>query len=189
MSIYDLITKRRTVRKYQNKPMKREQIRKYINAARVAPSAMNMQPVKYISVLSKEKVAQVFACTRWAGYLPEYNPNQSDIPSAFVAVCTDSSLKSAFCEFDMGAAVENLILSALEDGVGACILGAIDKPKITELLSLPENLTLCYLVALGYSAEKQRSVEMENGNIKYYLENGEICVPKRSIDEVLIKEL
>ena len=189
MNIFDLIKQRRTVRKFKIMRLDKAQIEKYIDAARLAPSAMNMQPIKYAAVLSTEKVEEIFPLTRWAGYVPEYNPTKSEIPAAFVAVCIDGSLKSNYSEFDMGAAIENMILAALGDGVGACVLGAIDKPKITEILELPQNLSLCYLVALGYSAEKQTEVPMKDGNIKYYIERDTVCVPKRSLEEVLIKTI
>jgi len=82
--------------------------------------------------------------------------------------------------------VENIILSALEDGVGACWMGAIDRPKISEILNLPENLILSCVVALGFSAETPQEVEIKDDDIKYYLENGTLCVPKRNESEVLI---
>ena len=56
MSIYDLILNRRTIRKFEQKPITDEMIKKYINAARLAPSAANRQPLKYIGVVSEEKV-------------------------------------------------------------------------------------------------------------------------------------
>ena len=73
-------------------------------------------------------------------------------------------------------------------GVGSCIMGAIDRPALTKLLALPEKMRLCCMVALGYPTHKSHLVEMQNGSVKYYLdETGDYCVPKRGMDEVLIK--
>lgn len=187
MSIYDLISKRRTIRKFDQKPVGKEMLERYVNAARLAPSAANRQPLKYAVVHSKETVEKVFDCVKWAGYLaPDYNPKENERPTAFIAVCVDNNISKSGFEMDIGAAVENIILSALEDGVGACWMGAIDKPKITEILNLPENLTLSCVVALGYAGESPKEVEIKEDDIKYYLKKGTLCVPKRSENEVLI---
>ena len=53
-------------------------------------------------------------------------------------------------------------------------------------MNLPENLTLSCVVAMGFSAETPAEVETEDGDIRYYLENGTLCVPKRQLSEVLI---
>lgn len=188
MSTYDLILNRRTIRKFEQKKITQEMLKKYVNAARLAPSAANRQPLKYAVVHSKEKVNKVFDCVKWAGYLaPDYNPKENERPTAFIAVCVDTNISKSGYEMDIGAAVENIVLTALEDGVGACWMGAIDRPKIAEILNLPENLTLSCVVALGYSAEKPKEVEIKEDNIKYYLENGTLCIPKRGIDEVLLE--
>ena len=187
MSIYDLVLKRRTIRKFDQNPVGEDLLLKYVNAARVAPSAANRQPLKYAVVHSKDAVKEIFDCVKWAGYLaPDYNPKEDERPTAFIAVCVDNNISKAVFEMDIGAAVENIILTALEDGVGACWMLAIDKPKITEILNLPENLTLSCVVALGYCGENPREVEVKDDNIKYYLENGTLCVPKRSMEEVII---
>ena len=188
MSVYDLILNRRTIRKFEQKPITDEMMKKYINAARLAPSAANRQPLKYVGIVSKVKVSEVFDNVKWAGYLaPDYNPKENERPTAFIAVCVDNDISKAGYDMDIGASIENIILTALEDGVGACWMGAIDKPKITEILNLPENLTLSCVVALGFSAETPKDVEMCDGDVKYYLENGTLCVPKRSLDEVILE--
>ena len=91
---------------------------------------------------------------------------------------------------DVGLALGSLTAAAWTHGVGSCIMGAIDRPALTELLALPEGLRLCYMVALGYPAHKSHVVTMQDNSVKYYLdENRDYCVPKRSMDEVLLKTL
>lgn len=191
MDFFDLIKSRRTIRKFKNESLSAEQLARYIDAARVAPSAANMQPLKYIAVASREMAEKVFPLVKWAGYLNgEYNPKDGEHPTAFIAVCADHSVRQGGYEVDMGAAVENLILAALADGVGACWMGAIDYQKISELLKIPENLKLLCVVALGYPAETPEEVGVEDNSIKYYIgENENLQVPKRSLDDVLLKTL
>ena len=190
MDIYELIKNRRTIRKFKNTPVSPKQVAKYIDAARVAPSAANIQPLKYISITSPEMVEKIFPFVKWAGYLaPDYNPKENEHPTAFVSVCADLSLRQSGYEVDMGAAVENLILTALADGVGACWMAAIDFEKISELLGLGDDLKLLCVVALGYPDEIPEEAHLAQ-DVKYYVgDNGNLHVPKRSLEDILIKNL
>ena len=112
-----------------------------------------------------------------------------ELPTAFIAVLQDDNLPGA-SDVDVGLALGSLTAAAWAHGVGSCIMGAIDRPALTELLALPEGLRLCYMVALGYPAHKSRVVTMQDSSVKYYLdENRDYCVPKRSMAEVLLKTL
>lgn len=188
MTVNELLKSRRTIRKFMQTQVSREQLEKYIDAARVAPSAANIQPLKYVAVQSKCMTDKMFELVKWAGYLaPDYNPKEEEKPTAYIVICADTSIRKNGYDIDVGAAVENMILSALEEGVGACWMGAIDRIKIAELLKLPENMKISCVLALGYSAESPKEVEMKDNNVKYFLnEENVLCVPKRSMDEVLI---
>ena len=82
--------------------------------------------------------------------------------------------------------MENIILAALEEGVGSCWIGSVDRPALKALLNLPEEIAITHVVALGYPAEDPKEAAVEDGNIKYYLENGTLMVPKRAREEVLL---
>lgn len=188
MNVNDALKSRRTIRKFEQTPITKEQLEKYIDAARVAPSAANLQPLKYAAVHSQEMADKMFELVKWAGYLaPEYNPKEGERPTAYIVVCADTSIRKAGYDLDVGAAVENMILSALEDGVGSCWMGSIDRNKIAELLNIPETMEISCLLALGYPSESPKEVDVEDDNIKYYLDDKTLCVPKRSLDDVIIK--
>lgn len=189
MDIKELLKSRRTIRKFKQIPLSKEQLACYIDCARVAPSAANLQPLKYVSVQSDELVKKMHPLVKWAGYLaPDYNPNETESPTAYIVVCADTSIRKAGYDVDVGAAVENLILSALSDGVGACWMGSVDREKISRLVDISENLTVSCVVALGYPAEVPKETKVIDGNIKYYLDDeNTLCVPKRNMEEVLIK--
>ena len=70
--------------------------------------------------------------------------------------------------------------------VGSCIMGAINKPALTELLGIEEPLKLAYMVAFGYPTHKAHIVPLTaDTGVKYYLdENRDYCVPKRSAEEI-----
>lgn len=187
--MYELIKSRRTIRKFKQTPLSEAQLLRYVDAARHAPSAGNLQPLKYAVVHSRAMTEKIFPLVKWAAYLaPLYNPEEEERPTAYVVVCADTSIRQSDYETDVGAAVENLILSAWADGVGSCFMGAIDRPKIGELLKLPANLKIICVVALGYPAEMPKIVELEDDDIQYYLnDEGTLCVPKRNLEDVLIK--
>ena len=113
-----------------------------------------------------------------------------EVAEAAVPDCGAPYVEAADLEECLGLALGSLTAAAWAHGVGSCIMGAIDRPALTKLLALPDGVRLCYMVALGYPTHASKLVEMQGGSVKYYLdENRGYCVPKRSMDEVLLKTL
>ena len=188
MDIKELIKSRRTIRKFKQEPIASDKLAGYIDCARVAPSAANLQPLKYITVSGCEMAEKMFPLVKFAGYLaPDYNPKDGEHPTAYIVICADKSIRETGYDIDVGAATANIILSALADGIGTCWMAAIDREAIHKLLELPENLVISCVLAMGYPSESPKEVEMTEGNVKYYLEDDTLCVPKRSMDEILVK--
>ena len=190
MTVKELIKKRRTIRKFLQKPISKEQLATYIESARLCPSAANLQPLKYAIVADKENTDKVFSLLKWAGYLKgEYTPKEDEKPTAYIVVCVDHNISKANYDMDVGAAVENIILSALEDGVGACWLASVERPKLKRVLSLTDDLEISCVIALGYPKENPRETEIQNGDVKYCLQGDTLNVPKRSLNEIIIKSI
>lgn len=187
MSTYELILKRRTVRKFQPEKLERALLEKFVDAARMAPSASNLQPLKYVIVNEAEKVQKVFEQVKWAGYIaPHGNPGENERPVAFIVILADTEIRKSGYEEDAGAAAQNIFLTALENGVGTCWMGAIDRNEIRRILGVPERFIIDTVVALGYPAESPVT-EAEQGSVKYYKdENGTLHVPKRSLDDIIL---
>ena len=93
MSIYELILKRRTIRKFENKPVEEEKIIKMINAARHAPSAANLQPLKFIAVVTSDLCDKVFPLTKYGGYLKDGTPKEGEKPMAYIVVLVDKTIR------------------------------------------------------------------------------------------------
>ena len=182
MNVYDAIVSRRTIRKFRQTPIPEDVLKKMINAARLAPQASNLQPIKYIVVDDKDLLEPVFATTKWAAYIaPEGTPKPGERHVAYVVILVDLELRNSGYDTDAGAAVENLILAGVGEGIGSCWIGSVDRDRLRELLGIPERYIIHSIVALGYPAESPVAVEAK-GCIKYYKdETGTLHVPNRPL--------
>lgn len=188
MSVYEIIRKRRSIRRYKQKPIALAILKKLVDVARVAPSAGNFQPIEYIILNKKSLVNRIFEHLRWAIYLKgKGTPAGDQRPTAIIVVLINKKrCKFPFyAQVDMGAAIENLLLAATAEGLGSCWFGSIDRPKITRDLSVPKTHSVEYVVALGYPDEKSVIFPMK-GTHKYHKDkNGVLHVPKRQLKSIL----
>ena len=185
MTVQELIKNRRSIRRFEQKPIDKELLLEFVDAARLAPSAANMQPLRFRIVHDHAEVKAVFAHTKWAGYLPDFNPSETEAPAAFIAICIDTSIKDSDELAEIGAAAQNVFLSALERGIGGCWLGAINRPEICRILNIEPPIKLHSLLALGYPAESSEPAKYTD-SIKYYYQDDVLQVPKRSLEDVLL---
>lgn len=189
MNVYDSIFQRRTIRKFTQEPVGRDILTRLVDCARVAAYGANMQPLKFAVIDDKKELEAVYPLTKWAGALADGAPREGERPTAYIAVLCDKDIRpNGVAEVEAGAAVTTMMLEAVELGLGTCWLGAIQRKEIKETLRLPKSLDVLYLLAVGYPAQKSRMVDMTDGNVRYFEStDGTINVPKRSLDEVLIK--
>lgn len=182
------IMARRSVRAFGPEPVSDETLARLVDAARVAPSAANLQPLSYVAVSDPELLPKIFECLKWAAYIaPLGNPPPGKEPKAYVVVLVDKSLARAdFVKYDVGASVENLILAAWEIGLASCWIGSVNRPRVTRLLAVPDRLEVDCVVALGTPAESPVMVEMKGDDLKYWRdEAGVHYVPKRPLLKIL----
>jgi len=180
MDVYEAIKKRRSIRRYEDKEVPKSVLKRCVNAARLSPSGANLQPLNFITLTKNLK--NIFEYTNWAGYL-DWNPSYEEMPRAYVAITKSVDYGG---EMDAGIAAHSICLTALNEGIGSCILGALDKEKLEEILPIPDDHELKLMVALGYPAENPKVVECEE-TVEYYHENGELRVPKKPLEEVWIE--
>lgn len=187
----EFLRTRRTYRRFEQRPVAPEILTEAVDAARIASCGNNRQTLKYMIVQSPDVVAAVQPLVHWAASLPPELgcPKPGEQPVAFIAVLQDERLPGC-SDTDAGLAMGSLTAAAWAHGVGSCLMGSIDRPALTELLGLPEGVTLRYMVALGYPSHKSHLVAATDGNTKYYLDDArDYCVPKRPLEEVLLKTL
>lgn len=186
--LMELLKTRRTYRRFRQREIPQETVEEILEAARLASSAANRQPLSYIVIREPEKTAQVFGFTRWAGALPPElgQPKEGERPVLFIAVVENLDINRD-CDTDAGLAIGNMTLAAWNRGVGSCMIGACDKAALSELLGLGENQKLHTVVAFGYPSHESHVVDMESPEeFKYYLdENRDYVVPKRKLSDVV----
>ncbi len=188
--IEELIEKNRSCRRFhQDQAISEDTLKWLVNLARLSGSAANLQPLKYILCADPETNAKIFPCLAWAAYLKDWpGPEEGERPAAYIVILGDTRISKNFWSDD-GIASQSILLGAREKGLAGCMIGAIKKQALAEVLDIPAHLEIKLAIALG--APKETAVIEtvgENGDIKYWRdENGVHHVPKRALDEIVFK--
>jgi nitroreductase len=185
-NVYDLAVERRTIRRFKPDPVPRELLERLVNAARLAPSAANVQPLEFIVVDGAGPKAEVFPALKWAAYIaPEGDPRPGEEPAAYVVTLVNTKLREKMFEYDVGAAMENMILIALSEGVGACWMLSIDRDRLRAALGVPADYRIDSVLALGHPAEAP-AAEVMGESCRYWKDaEGRLHVPKRALAAVV----
>ncbi len=188
----DLITRTRTFRRFeQHRAIDPSLLEELVNLARLGGSARNCQPWQYTIVTAAADCEKIFPYLGWAGYLSDWKgPEAGERPSAYIlCILNRDWLKGSDKEaqFDLGIATQNLLLGAMEKGIGGCRIGAFS-PKLADILELGEQQELSLVVALGHPKEQVLLEACREGDIKYWRDEHDVHhVPKRPLEEVLVE--
>jgi len=186
MSVLDLIRSRRSIRQFRPEPVGRDILTKVVDAGRLAPSAANLQPLEFVAVDDAALAKEVFGCLKWASAIaPRGNPRPGHEPQAYIAVLVNARIREKMYEYDVGAAMENMILAALEKGIAACWLISVDKPKVVDLLGIPDSYKLDSILALGFPAQVSKAEEFADSTKYWQDEDYTFHVPKRKLASVV----
>jgi nitroreductase len=154
MNTLDAINARRSVRRYLEKPVEFEKLTTILDAATKAPSAGNLQDWKFIVIVDQGLIKQV----------ADYSVEQYWIQSApaLIIVCATPEKHEMYYGLrgkrlyniqDCAAAIENILLTATDLGLGSCWIGAFEEDKIRALFSIPIDVRPQAIISLGYSDE------------------------------------
>lgn len=157
----ELAGRRHSVRCYAARPVERGKIERCLEAARLAPSACNSQPWRFVVVDEPALKDQVAAATG-GGVLPlNHFTRQAPVLVVVVAQQANVSARAGaaiknlpFPEMDCAMAAEHFCLQAAEEGLGTCMLGWFDAARVSERLGIPASARPVLILALGYSAEE-----------------------------------
>jgi len=184
ISVYNTIISRRSIRRFQQKPIKIEILKKLINAARLAPSGANLQVLEYILISDKDLCSKIFDTIGWAGYIkPTWKPIEKERPISYIIVLTND-IDNRYYLRDVGLATENIVLTAESENIGSCILCNIKRDEIRKFLNIPDSLHIDSVIALGYKGE-QPVIENMKDSVKYWRDESEVLhVPKRRLKDI-----
>ncbi len=148
MPVLELMKQRCSVRQYQDRRIERDKLLYVLEAARVAPSACNNQPWRFVVIEDKALYAKIAPPWVSAAHAP-----------AVIVACGDHRQAwkrydgKDHCDIDLAIAVDHITLAAAEIGLGTCWICAFDAKRCAQVLNLPKHLEPIVLLPIGYPAE------------------------------------
>jgi len=157
MTLSEVVLKRRSVRKFIDRPVEREKIEACLEAARLAPSADNVQPWRFIVVddpdvrqrLAEAAFSGIYKICRFAAAAPVLIVILAR-PDIVTNRLGNALQRTRFYLIDIGIAGEHLVLAATEKGLGTCWIGWFNKGRVRKFFSIPRKLDIVAMIALGY---------------------------------------
>jgi len=157
MPVLDAIRKRYSCRSYQDKSIEHDKLDCILEAARLAPSARNMQDWRFVVVTDKQIKSRVAGTTN--------RPEVFEKAGAIIAACSNSDYVmrcgQAIAPIDVAIALEHISLQAADLGLGTCWIGSFEADKIRQILSIPKDVAVIELMALGYPADTKPEPKRE----------------------------
>ena len=161
MSVNKLIAQRRSIRRYLDKPIEREKILECLEAARLAPSADNVQPWRFLVIddidlkekFAKEVFSGIYSVSKFAAKAPVLIVILARLD--IIANRIGKQIQGVnFYLIDVGIAGEHIVLQAEELGLGTCWIGWFNSRKARKVLNIPKKYKFVSLLSLGYYQEK-----------------------------------
>ena len=155
MDVFEAVKTRRSIRKYQEKPVEKEKLAKILEAARLSPSANNNQPWHFLAVTDGIIRKKLF---------PAYNSDWFVNAPAIIVACATPSKGwfrqdgEDYWKVDVAIAMQTMVLVAHELGLGTCWIAAFKETKVKEALGIPEEVRVVAMTPLGYPAERKGPV-------------------------------
>lgn len=144
----DIIKSRRSIRRFQDKPIPPEVIQDLLEAAQWAPSGSNNQPWAFVVVQEPANVRKV----------KMFSPGLGGVPAALLILCSDHSGEDTTAIMDVSMAAQNVMLVATDQGLGSCVVRSHHQEALRKLLNLPAHVLPELIVTLGYPAKPGKNL-------------------------------
>lgn len=187
--IRDLLLKERSYRSFDpSATVSKETLFGFLENVRLTPSTRNLQALKFKVCTEKADLDKMLASTGWAKSLSIELPPKGHAPVAYIVICLDTSIASADIMYrDVGIAAQTIMLSAVEAGLGGCMLGSFVPETISEYFGFPKNIVPKLIIGLGKPDEEAVVEDSVDGNVTYYRDSENVHhVPKRTLEEILL---
>ena len=157
MPVLDVIRKRYSCRAYQDKSIEQDELDCILEAARLAPSARNMQDWRFVVVTDKAIKSRVVGTTN--------RPEVFEKAGVIIAACSNSDhvmrCGQAIGPIDVSIALEHISLQAADLGLGTCWIGSFDADKVRQILAIPKDVAIIELMSVGYPADTKPEPKRE----------------------------
>jgi nitroreductase len=192
MTVYEAILKRRSIRRFKNKAVPYEALEKCIDAGRLAPSGRNQQVCEYIVINDAEVLPGIFENIGGSAKMPpeKGGPGLTQTPKAYILILINKTLEGdtnrrRVTLYDVGMAAQNIILSALEQGIGACPILMFNEKDLKLLLEIPDEYDIALVIIMGYPDESPvAELAADSVNVRVD-DKGLRHVPKRKLADII----
>jgi nitroreductase len=176
--IRKFIYERRAVRKYRNTAVERKLLDEVIDAGRMAPSGMNLQPWKFYVVMDRDLinkmddqvrivVQDIYSMPQMVEFLKTKNPIFHGAP---VVIFITAPKENEWAALDIGMCAQNMMLAAKAAGLDSCPIGLgkfIERTSLYSLLEIPVTEHVIISLSIGYGDEKPPVHERKKDNVVY----------------------
>ena len=137
--------------------------------ARFTVSAIYRQPLKYILSVDPETNGRIFSCLTWATYLKNWDgPSPGQRPTPYIVILIDETITKDWWRDD-GIIAQTILLGMVEKGLGACIIGGIQKERLRRDLGIPDLVRVRLVLALGKPAKTVVLEDLDlGGDIRFF---------------------
>jgi nitroreductase len=145
MELFETVEKRRSIRKFKPNPIPDRDLKKILEAGRLAPSGGNRQPWSFIVVRKPETKKKLAAVANLQRFI-------ADADTVLIALGDPAVSKSLYKQDPM-IAIEHMVLASTALGYGTCWIGAFNENDVKEIAKVPENMTVIALLPIGVPDE------------------------------------
>lgn len=181
--IKDLILKNRSCRRFhQETVVELDTLKELVDLARLSASGGNTQALKFALCNDPERNAQVFSNIGLAG-----EPGKEDAPTAYIIILGDTKISQGFgC--DHGIAAQSILLGAVEKGLGGCMVGIVNRERLTKVLGLASHYQILLVLILGKPKEKAviEDIGQDSDTQGWWDDEGVRHVPKRLLSDLIV---
>jgi nitroreductase len=158
MDVAQAIRSRYSCRQYQDTAIEQDKLQAVLEAARLAPSAKNLQDWRFVVVTDKQTKKKLAAAANNQTFIAD--------AGAIIVACTVSDdvmrCGQAVGPIDVAIALEHIALQATELGLATCWIGSFYADKVGQIVGVPDNATVIELMALGYPADSPKPPRRES---------------------------
>jgi len=152
MNVFDAIKQRYSVRSYKDRPISNDDLMKILEAARLAPSAKNLQEWRFVVVRDKNTKEKLSQAAKGQNFVAE--------AAIVIACCAETNNHIMTCgqlcyPIDVAIAIDHMTLAATELRIGSCWIGAFYEDKVKEIPNVPDEIRVVELLCLGYIADTE----------------------------------